>query len=124
MGFTHVLLMDDDATISSAAIELNYILLSYLKPEYFGHTIGGKLLVLNVPYLQFEAGAQWNKGKIKALKNDLDIRQLDMVLLNQKLKTSLLNIQDGGTAVYHFQKLMITIFRYQYLFTEMILSMV
>ena len=80
MGFTHVLLMDDDATISSAAIELNYILLSYLKPEYFGHTIGGKLLVLNVPYLQFEAGAQWNKGKIKALKNDLDIRQLDMVL--------------------------------------------
>lgn len=82
-GFTHVLLMDDDATISSASIELNYILLSYLKPEYFGYTIGGKLLVLNVPYLQFEAGAQWNKGKIKALKNELDIRELDMVLENE-----------------------------------------
>lgn len=82
-GFTHVLLMDDDATISSASIELNYILLSYLKPEYFGHTIGGKLLVLNVPFLQFEAGAQWNKGKIKALKNELDIRELDKVLENE-----------------------------------------
>lgn len=82
-GFTHVLLMDDDATISSAAVELNYILLSYLKPEYFGYTIGGKLLVLNVPFLQFEAGAQWNKGKIKALKNELDIRELDNVLENE-----------------------------------------
>ena len=35
MGFTHVLLMDDDATISSAAIELNYILLSYLSKRLF-----------------------------------------------------------------------------------------
>lgn len=73
-GFTHVLLMDDDATISSAAVEANYLLLSYLKPEYFGHTVGGKLLVLNTPFIQFEVGAQWNAGDIKALKNRKDIR--------------------------------------------------
>ena len=73
-GFTHVLVMDDDATISSAAIEANYLLLSYLKPEYFGYTVGGKLLVLGEPFIQFEVGAQWNAGDIEALKNNRDIR--------------------------------------------------
>lgn len=81
--FTHVLLMDDDATISAAAVEANYLLLSYLKEEYFGHTIGGKLLVLDMPFVQFEVGAQWNAGAIKALKNGKDIRQLEQVLKSE-----------------------------------------
>lgn len=83
-GFTHVLLMDDDATISSAAIETNYLLLAYLKPEYFGYTVGGKLLVLGHPYNQFEVGAQWNEGNIIALKNDRDIRLKKEVLDSER----------------------------------------
>jgi GT2 family glycosyltransferase len=79
-GFTHVLLMDDDATISSAAVEANYLLLSYMKPEYFGHTVGGKLLVLNAPFVQFEVGAQWNAGAINALKSERDIRKIEEVI--------------------------------------------
>ena len=79
-GFTHVLLMDDDATISTSSLEVNYILLSYLKQEYFGYTIGGKLLVLNVPFMQFEVGAQWNAGSIVALKNNRDIRLVKDVM--------------------------------------------
>lgn len=79
-GFTHILLMDDDATISSAAVEVNYLLLSYLKEEYFAHTIGGKLMVLDTPYMQYEVGALWNEGNIIALKNDKDIRKLDLLL--------------------------------------------
>ena len=83
-GLTHVLIMDDDATISSAAVEANYLLLSYLKPEYFGHTIGGKLLVLNAPFVQFEVGAQWNAGDIKALKSEKDIRIPYEVIMSEK----------------------------------------
>lgn len=79
-GYTHVLLMDDDATISTAAVEANYLMLSYMKPEYFSYTIGGKLLVLNVPYLQFEAGAQWNQGDIQALNHDLDMSEVENVV--------------------------------------------
>lgn len=83
-GFTHVLIMDDDATISSAAIEVNFLLLSYLKSKYFGHTIGGKLLVLDAPFLQYEVGAQWNSGDIVALKNGRDIRNIEEVLYSEE----------------------------------------
>lgn len=83
-GYTHVLLMDDDATISSAAVEANYLLLAYLKPEYFGYTVGGKLLVLGHPFVQFEVGAQWNEGKIAALKNNRDIRLVEEVLDSER----------------------------------------
>ena len=79
-GYTHVLIMDDDATISSAAIEVNYNLLSYLKKEYFGYTVGGKLLVLDTPFIQYEVGSQWNSGKIKALKNGWDMRYAEKVI--------------------------------------------
>lgn len=79
-GYTHVLIMDDDATISSAAIEVNYNLLSFLKKEYFGYTVGGKLLVLDTPFIQYEVGAQWNSGKIKALKNGWDMRYVEKVI--------------------------------------------
>lgn len=78
--FTHILIMDDDATISSAAVEINYILLSCLKEKYLGYTIGGKLMVLDTPFMQYEVGAQWNAGDIKALKNCWDMRQFENVI--------------------------------------------
>ena len=78
--FTHILLMDDDAVISTNAIEVNFRLLSYLKPEYFKHTIGGKLMVLETPHIQFEVGAEWNNGDVKALKSGKDMRKLTEVL--------------------------------------------
>ena len=78
-GFTHVLLMDDDASISTAAVEANYMLLSYLKPEYFGHTVGGKLMVLDAPFVQFEVGAAWARGRIEAFKNGWDMRHAENV---------------------------------------------
>ena len=82
-GFTHILIMDDDATISSAAVEVNYLLLSYLKEEYFGYTVGGKLMVLDAPFIQFEVGAQWNEGDIVPLKSEWDIRNYKDVLKSE-----------------------------------------
>ena len=82
-GFTHILIMDDDATISSAAVEVNYLLLSYLKKEFFGYTVGGKLMVLDAPFIQFEVGAQWNAGDIVPLKSEWDVRNYKDVLKSE-----------------------------------------
>lgn len=81
--FTHVLLMDDDAIVSCETIEMTYALLSLLKPEYKDYTIGGGLLRQDIPYLQYEAGAQWNYGKINACNHNLDMRDYKNVLYNE-----------------------------------------
>lgn len=83
LGITHLLIMDDDASISISAIEKTYLMLSYLKEEYFGYTIGGELLKLDKKYIQYEAGACWNKGYIKALKHLYDLRDLKNVINNE-----------------------------------------
>lgn len=80
--FTHILIMDDDAEISICAMERTFILLSFLKDEYKGYMVGGELLVLNAPYLQYEAGAQWNQGNIRALRHGVDLGEFDNVLQN------------------------------------------
>lgn len=81
--FTHVLLMDDDAIVNSEAIEMTYALLSLIKPEYKTYVIGGGLLRQDIPYLQYEAGAQWNYGKINACNHNLDLRDYRNVLFNE-----------------------------------------
>lgn len=80
---SHLLIMDDDASISISAIEKTYILLSYLKEKYFDYTIGGELLRLDKLYIQYEAGALWNQGNIKALKHLIDLRKFENVVLNE-----------------------------------------
>lgn len=81
--FSHVLLMDDDAIVSSEAIEMTYALLSLMRPEYKDYVIGGGLMRQDIPYLQYEAGAQWNYGKINACNHNLDMREYKNVLFNE-----------------------------------------
>ena len=81
--FTHILLMDDDATVNCEAIEMTYTLLSMMKPEFKEYVIGGGLLRQDIPYLQYEAGAQWKCGKIKALNHNMDLRDYKNVIKNE-----------------------------------------
>lgn len=81
---SHILLMDDDAVISTDSLERNYTFLCFLKPEYEEYILGGALLRLASPVIQYESGAQWNKGEICALKHDFRLDQLDNVLDNDK----------------------------------------
>lgn len=81
---THVLLMDDDAVIATESLERNYTFLCFLKPEYQNYILGGALLRLGEPLVQYESGAQWNKGDILALKHDFRLDRLDEVLENDK----------------------------------------
>ncbi|MDO5424147.1 MAG: glycosyltransferase [Eubacteriales bacterium] len=81
---SHVLLMDDDAVLEPAALETNYIFLSLLKPEYKDYLLGGAILRQDRPYMQYESGAQWNRGDILALRHFLDLRQPENLLLNEQ----------------------------------------
>lgn len=60
------------------------MILSLIKSEYREAFIGGAMLSLNQPYLQTESGAVWNGGKIKQLKNNLDMRQCECCLYNER----------------------------------------
>lgn len=82
-NFTHVLLMDDDALVSSEVIERTYCLISLLKHEYKDYVIGGGLLRQDIPYIQYEAGARWNYGKVHVNNHNLDMREYKNVLMNE-----------------------------------------
>lgn len=72
---THIVLMDDDAIIRPHILERTWCFLSLLKEKFSQHTIAGALLNQKFPYIQFESGAQWNQGKVKILKNQLDLQK-------------------------------------------------
>lgn len=84
---THVLVMDDDAVIEPSAIEKTYVFLQVLKEEYEDYTIGGSLLRENTPWIQYESGAVWKRGKIKALHHNKDMGQLKNLLENEQEET-------------------------------------
>ncbi len=81
---THVLLMDDDAMISSDSLERTYVFLSLLKSEYQKHILGGALLRLGNPEKQYESGARWCNGEIQALKHDFSLNILEKILENDR----------------------------------------
>ena len=82
--FTHILIMDDDAVIEPSAIVKTYIFLAVLKKQYWEYTIGGGLLRENTPCIQYESGAVWDRGRIKAGKHHLDFGELEDVLKNER----------------------------------------
>ena len=83
-SITHILIMDDDAVIEPSAVEKTYVFLTLLKPEYRGYTIGGQLLRENTPNIQYEAGAVWDRGNIKALHHHINVAKWLGVLQNDK----------------------------------------
>ncbi|MCI7814462.1 MAG: glycosyltransferase [Lachnospiraceae bacterium] len=80
---THIVMMDDDAVILPASIERTYVLLTLLKDRYLDYTVGGALMRLDTPWIQYESGAQWNSGNILALRHNWDMRDKMMVLKNE-----------------------------------------
>lgn len=86
-SITHILIMDDDAVIETSALERTYQFLSLLKEEYYNYTIGGELLRENTPWIQYEAGAVWKRGRIKALHHHLNLKNMKDLLKNEEEET-------------------------------------
>lgn len=83
LGITHVLLMDDDIVIEPAALVNTYTILALLKEEFLEAFVGGAMLRLDMQYIQVEAGASWNGGRLNSLKRDLDLRECENCLYNE-----------------------------------------
>ena len=73
-GFTHVLLMDDDAVFEPDAFVRIHGLAATLKEKWKDITVGGAMLREEVPYILHCAGETWSGGWITAPEKDLDLR--------------------------------------------------
>ena len=82
-GFTHVLFMDDDATVEPESIRRTYMLLSLLKEEYAGAFISGAMLRSEEPCVQHENGALWNDGRCKFIGRGSGLYSLHNITQNE-----------------------------------------
>lgn len=80
---SHILLMDDDAIILPETIERNYLFLKHLKKKYYNYVIGGALMRLDHPSIQYESGALWNNGDMIAHNHDFDMTSLERCVANE-----------------------------------------
>lgn len=80
--FTHVILMDDDISLEPEVLERTRCFLSVLKKEYEDAELAGSLLRKDIPWEQFECGADWNRGRIKAYGKGFDLRDRNTLLEN------------------------------------------
>lgn len=83
-SLTHILLMDDDVVIEPGAIERMYVYLTLLKPQYFEYMLGGALMRLDAPWIQYESGAIWNDGDMIANHHNLDMQEIYNCLINEE----------------------------------------
>ena len=62
-GYSHILLMEDDAVIQPDLLVRLYGFLTVLKEEWKDMTVGGMLLRLEKQEYSFSAGQWWENGK-------------------------------------------------------------
>lgn len=83
-GFTHVLIMDDDAVINPHAIEKTYSFMSLIKDEHKDISLGGAIFLLASPYIQFECGARWRRLCLQTIHGPMDMRNPLAVAFNEE----------------------------------------
>ena len=62
---THILLMDDDIEFQTEALYRLYALLSFVREEYLGEVIAGRMFCLDQRTVQYTASDIWNGGMIQ-----------------------------------------------------------
>lgn len=83
---THVLLMDDDVSVSPESIRRTYALLSIRHEAYKNAFVSGAMLKLEKPNMQFEDVAYVRGDALyDRVKPDLDMEDLSDVVLNETI---------------------------------------
>ena len=82
LNITHALFMDDDITIEPESLFRTYSFLRIVKDEYSNIFVGGAMMRLDSQTIQTESGAVWNKGMLKSLKHNLDLKTCEACLYN------------------------------------------
>lgn len=75
--FTHILLMDDDASFDPDLFTRIFGILSMLRTQYKDLTIGGSLWRQDYPFIQFASGEWFDKLEIINEMYGLDLRSFD-----------------------------------------------
>lgn len=79
-GFTHVLLMDDDAVVEPDTLVRIYGFLSTVKEAWKDMTVGGAMLREDYPHMLFCAGEWWENGVIINPEKNLDLRKNEVAV--------------------------------------------
>ncbi|EPG75973.1 glycosyltransferase, group 2 family protein [Leptospira fainei serovar Hurstbridge str. BUT 6] len=82
-SFSHILLLDDDIKFSITSLEIVYSFISAIKEDYAEHFIGGGLIDLEIPYLQYERNASWNGVSTRINGSNLDLRITENLIRNE-----------------------------------------
>lgn len=81
-GFSHVILMDDDVEFHPEILERMTVFISILKAKYSCAHFSAAMLSQNVPYVQFELGADWDGLRICHGGHNIDVRSPASILGN------------------------------------------
>ena len=65
IAFSHVIFMDDDVTFLNDTFYRLFDFLSYLKWEYSGEVVAGRMFQQDKPWIQYTAAEIWNAGELK-----------------------------------------------------------
>lgn len=81
--FTHFLLMDDDIKIDCNVLRKTYSILRYAK-DTAKLAIGGAMLELDNPSIQYEMGGKSIGLRLYSLKTNIDLTTIDALLINER----------------------------------------
>ena len=82
-SFTHFLLMDDDISFEFVTLQRTYNLLRALSAEHAQAAVGGAMLVLENPTLQYECGARFTGLSLLSRNKNVDLRDTAGLLANE-----------------------------------------
>ena len=82
--FTHILLMDDDVSFDFALLKRTWSLLSCLTERHSEAAVGGAMLVMENPVLQYEFGGRFDGLVFKSLNGGLDMRETGSLIKNER----------------------------------------
>lgn len=80
----YVLLMDDDIELEINSIDRAHSFLSGLKGEYRDSFLGGAMLCMEMPYVQHENTAYFDKIRIHSCGRGMDLRKAQNLVINEK----------------------------------------
>lgn len=79
-GFTHCILMDDDALLQAESLIRLYGFLKLCREEYRKSPVAGRMFQIDQSYLQLTAGEVWNGGYLLHVDGMLDMRRRENAL--------------------------------------------
>lgn len=80
--FSHFLLMDDDIEFDCEVFEKLLSILQYASDDSL--SVGGSMLILDKPYIQYENGANWNGMYVIPNNGGFDMRYRNPLLLSER----------------------------------------